>query len=201
MAITDLTKNQASRVEEEEEEEELLSLECRELLVSLPKERGWRTQYLYQFQGFWCQAKEIQSILSFQKHFKAKDTDVVLATIPKSGTTWLKALAFAVLNRKCYPPFDHDKNHPLLHSNSHDLVPFFEYRLYSDNKIPNLSDFHDPRLFATHIPFSSLPESIKISKCRIVYICRSPLDTFVSSWHFINKVKPESQAQLSLEEA
>ncbi|KAL6288604.1 hypothetical protein ACE6H2_006114 [Prunus campanulata] len=83
------------------EEQQKLTDECIELPLSLPKEKGWRTLHLYQFQGFWCQSAEIQSIMSFQKHFQANDTDIVVASIPKSGTTWLKALAFAVSNRHC----------------------------------------------------------------------------------------------------
>ncbi|BFG20533.1 hypothetical protein CerSpe_068070 [Prunus speciosa] len=181
------------------EEQQKLTDECTELPLSLPKEKGWRTLHLYQFQGFWCQSAEIQSIMSFQKHFQANDTDIVVASIPKSGTTWLKALAFAVLNRHRFVP--NSKSHPLLNSNPHDLVPFLEYKLYADNQLPDLTNISEPRLFGTHIPFASLGNSIKNSDAKIVYICRNPLDTFVSSWHFINKVKPESGSPISMEEA
>ncbi|KAG6630415.1 hypothetical protein I3843_13G014400 [Carya illinoinensis] len=180
-------------------EEEKLSQECKELLLSLPKEKGWRTHHLYKYQGFWCQPREIQSIISFQKHFQASDTDVVLASIPKSGTTWLKALAFAIVNRKRFAISN--INHPLLTSNPHDLVPFFEYKIYANNQLPDLSKLPEPRLFGTHIPFASLPNSIKKSSCRVVYISRNPFDTFISSWHFINKIKPRSIAPMSLDEA
>ncbi|CAN1344821.1 Cytosolic sulfotransferase 15 [Linum perenne] len=87
----------------EQGEENLISLECQKLLLSLPREKGWRTPYIYKFQGFWCQPKQIQAILAFQAHFQVKDTDVIVATIPKSGTTWLKALVFAITNRNRFP--------------------------------------------------------------------------------------------------
>ncbi|KAG8501832.1 hypothetical protein CXB51_004125 [Gossypium anomalum] len=64
---------------------------------------SWRTSFLYEFQGFWCQPKEIDAILSFQKHYLARDSDVILATIPKSGTTWIKSLTFAIMNRNNVP--------------------------------------------------------------------------------------------------
>ncbi|XAR54488.1 hypothetical protein NMG60_11029633 [Bertholletia excelsa] len=162
-------------------------------LLSLPKVRGWRTPHLYFFQNFWCQPKEIQAIISCQTHFQARDSDVIVATIPKSGTTWLKALTFGATNRT--------DTQPLLTSNPHDLVPFLEYSIYANNNLPQLSDLPSPRLFATHVPFSALPESIKNSGCRVVYLCRNPLDTFVSSWHFINKSRPQVQGGLSIEEA
>ncbi|KAL5570639.1 hypothetical protein UlMin_027214 [Ulmus minor] len=181
--------------------EEHLTDECKQLLLSLPKAKGWRTHFLYQYQGFWCQALEIQAIIYFQNHFEATDSDVVLATIPKSGTTWLKALAFTIVNRDCFDISNN--NHPLLTSNPHDLVPFFEYKLYANNQLPDLSKLADqPRLFGTHVPFASLANSIKNSNCRIVYLCRNPFDTFVSSWNFTNKIRPPGfVSPLSLEEA
>ncbi|KAA8537352.1 hypothetical protein F0562_026961 [Nyssa sinensis] len=147
MAITQFIENQT----EGEQQQEEVNHECNELLNSLQKERGWRTPYLYLFQGFWCQSKEIQAIISVQTHFQAQDTDLILATIPKSGTTWLKALAFAIVTRKRFAVM---KNHfhPSLTSNPHDLVPFLEYMLYANNQIPDLSGLPSPRLFATHVP-------------------------------------------------
>ncbi|MED6211755.1 hypothetical protein PIB30_076676 [Stylosanthes scabra] len=187
--------------EEAIEGEHLLSEECKNMIMSLPRERGWRTRYLYFFQDFWCQSTEIQSITKFQNHFQAKDTDIIIATIPKSGTTWLKALAFAVANRCRFPPSK--KNHPLLTSNSHALVPFFDYTVYGGrfDHLPDFSNMVEPRLFGTHIPYHALAKSIQDSKCKILYICRNTLDTVLSSWIFLNKVKPEDLPTLTLEEA
>ncbi|CAK7336464.1 unnamed protein product [Dovyalis caffra] len=195
MVITQFAKNQANGHGEDLEK---LTNECKELLLSLPKEKGWRTPYIYKYQGFWCQPQEIQAIISFQKHFQPRDTDVILASIPKSGTTWLKALSFAIMNRKQFAISSN--NHPLLASNPHDLVPFFEYKLYANKQVPDLSKLPDPRLFATHVPFSSLQDSIKKSNCRIIYICRNPFDTFISSWIFSNKLRSENVPPLALEE-
>lgn len=52
------------------------------------------------------------------------NTDVFLAGFPKSGTTGLKALTFATLNRARHSPFD--ANHLLCHCNPHDLVSTIE---------------------------------------------------------------------------
>lgn len=197
MGSPQTTENPTIAVDEDEENG--ISTECKELIHGCRKEKGWRTLHLYEFQGFWCQPKEIDAILSLQKHFLARDSDVILATIPKSGTTWIKSLAFTVMNRNNVPVSD--ANHPLLASNPHDLVPFFEFKLYADNQNPNLSILPNPRIFATHIPFGSLSESIKSSNCRIVYVCRNPLDTFISSWHYINQLRSESRPPIPLEEA
>ncbi|KAI9112846.1 hypothetical protein K1719_016163 [Acacia pycnantha] len=185
--------------EAEDEEYEKLSQECKELLLSLPREKGWDYPYFYLYQDIWYPPDRIQAIVSFQKHFQAKESDIIIASLPKCGTTWLKALTFASVNRNRFSPSQ--QNHPLLTSNAHDLVPFFEFNYYGNNQIPSLSNLPEPRLFGTHVPFHSLPDSIMKSKCKIIYICRSPFDHFVSFWIFINKVIPPSLPKLSREEA
>ncbi|KAL2898072.1 Cytosolic sulfotransferase 15 [Bienertia sinuspersici] len=126
------------------------------------------------YQGFWCLTFVFQGIISFQTHFEAHDTDILLASLPKTGTTWLKSLLYTITNRE-----NLSKNHPLHTKNPHELV------LQLDLNEPDvIAQVPSPRLFATHVPYSSLPDSIKTSNCRIVYVCRNPLDTFVSSWHY-----------------
>jgi len=83
---------------------------------------------------------------------------------------------------------------------NHDLVPFLELKLFVDQQVPDFASFTSPRLFSSHIPLLSLPESVKSSKCKIVYLCRNPMDTFVSHWHFTNKFRPEKKGVNSLEE-
>ncbi|XP_028753072.1 cytosolic sulfotransferase 15-like [Neltuma alba] len=199
---TSLTKSHYSnaKLEDEayDEEYEKLSQQCKELL-SLPREKGCGHRYIYLYQDIWYIPTRIQAICSFQKHFQAKDSDIILASLPKSGTTWLKALTFAIVNRKVFSPSQN--NHPLLSSNPHELVPFFEYNHYVNNQIPDLSSLPEPRLFSTHVPFHSLPDSITKSKCKIIYICRNPFDNFISFWLFVNKLVSPPLPKLSCEEA
>ncbi|KAK7275694.1 hypothetical protein RIF29_16816 [Crotalaria pallida] len=177
-----------------------LTQECKELIHTLPKVKGWIGNHLHQYEGFWYPTRSLQGLLTCQKHFQALDADILLVTIPKSGTTWLKALAFALLNRKRYEDM-HIHDHPLLTTNPHDLVPFLELNIYVEkDRIPDLNLLSSPRLFATHLPYVSLPKSVKESNCKIVYLCRDPKDTFVSMWHFANKLRPESIGANSLEE-
>lgn len=51
-----------------------------------------------------------------------------------------------------------------------------------------LDELPSPRLLQTHIPYASLPKSIKSSSCKILYIARNPLDNFVSNWHWHNNI-------------
>ncbi|KAH1148594.1 hypothetical protein GYH30_043297 [Glycine max] len=115
------------------------------LLLSLHKERSWSSPYVYLFQEFWCLS-----------------TVILVTSLPKSGTTWLKSLIFTIVNQQYFSP-------------THYLLPI-------------------PMTF-THLPFTSLPDSI------IESICRNPFDTFVSSWTFFSCIKQSSLPALTLEEA
>ncbi|KAF5199537.1 Cytosolic sulfotransferase [Thalictrum thalictroides] len=180
------------------EDQNDVSQEYRHLMSSLPRDKGWVLKHLFNYQGFWHTTRQVQGVLACQKLFEAQDTDLFLVTTPKSGTTWLKAMAFTIVNRDRYPCIHH---HPLLSSNPHDLVPFLELKLYVDNNVPDFTNLVSPRLFSTHMPYISLPDSIKKLECKIVYLCRNPRDTLISLWHFSNKLRPKSIGNISLEEA
>ncbi|WRX24779.1 Sulfotransferase domain - like 10 [Theobroma cacao] len=150
--------------------------EFQELVQTLPKEKGWYGTHLYFYQGFWCSSRVFRAMISFQKHFQALDSDIFLKSIPKSGTTWLKALTFSIS---------------------------FEFDLYLNNPCPDLENScpYQPRMFSTHLPYASLSPSIKDSNSKIVYICRNPMDMFISLWFFTDKLRPENVEPLSLNEA
>ncbi|KAI4332926.1 hypothetical protein L6164_017795 [Bauhinia variegata] len=57
-----------------------------------------------------------------------------------------------------------------------------------------------PRLFSTHVPYASLPKSMKESKCRVVYVCRNAFGTLVSLWHFASHLSDIRFSGWTLEE-
>ncbi|GFP95312.1 cytosolic sulfotransferase 5 [Phtheirospermum japonicum] len=95
------------------QEEETLPQELKNIISTLPKEKGWLASHLYRYQGFWYPARHLGGVINCQNLFQPNETDVFLSTTPKSGTTWLKALVFTLTNRKTHPIA---KNHPLLFS-------------------------------------------------------------------------------------
>ncbi|KAH7569424.1 hypothetical protein JRO89_XS06G0159400 [Xanthoceras sorbifolium] len=157
-------------------EDYYLTDEVRQLLSTLPREKNFDGTYLYQYQeGFWYRPIHIAGMLSAQRHFQVRDDDIALINYPKSGTTWLKALVYAIVHRSHYA-FEHS---PLLTANPHELS-----------------------IFGTHIPYPLIPRSIVNSNCRILYMCRNPLDQFISHWHFMVKIAQDRETEpLSLEEA
>ncbi|KAK6116896.1 hypothetical protein DH2020_049353 [Rehmannia glutinosa] len=171
-----------------------------QLLQTLDQHTNWNGRPLVKYNGFWLPVLYFRPILSTQKYFRAKDDDIILATVPKSGTTWLKALSFSIVNRDVYTI---DQS-PLLTCNPHMLVPLLELDLYFHQENPDLQHISStPRIFSTHIPFKILPDSIRDnSNCRIIYICRNPLDQFISFHHFSLENKFQKDAvPLELDEA
>ncbi|CAN1121352.1 Cytosolic sulfotransferase 5 [Linum perenne] len=182
-------------------------------LDKLPKESFWGGYELYQWEGTWFSARIANGAIAFQSNFQARDDDIIITSFMKTGSTWLKALCFSILNTPigstkiqvqngtkhddnaedqkkdeeeeiCEDPFA--KNHPAFY------VRTLEVQVYTQTPFPDLSEMASPRLLHTHLMYHTLPESIKKSGCRIVYITRNPKDTIVSLWHFLkSRMKPE----------
>ncbi|KAJ9175100.1 hypothetical protein P3X46_013682 [Hevea brasiliensis] len=160
----------------------------KEIIATLPRKENvlgaQRDSYIHEYQGFWCTPTLLEGIMSVQEHFTAQPTDIIICTHPKSGTTWLKALCFAILTRA---RFNDSSTNPLFTKSPHDIVPWLEmFYCFGGTRDPELP------LWATHIPYTSLPESIAESKCQIIYLCRDPKDLFISYWHFIGKLRGEA---------
>ena len=179
--------------------------DCAEIISSLPKRLGWGDEHIYQYQGFWYPQFAISGVIWAQQNFKPTDNDIVLASFPKCGTTWLKALIFAIPNRKRYYPSSSSQSHPLLTTNPHDLVPFIE--AHNDDPMAYFDSLPaSPRLLSTHVSYTSLPNSIlkNESGARVVYITRNPKDVVVSRWGFskaLRSVRWKHLPPLPIEEA
>ncbi|TVU10368.1 hypothetical protein EJB05_43893, partial [Eragrostis curvula] len=189
------TATMVSRREDTQEEAAAVSAPCAnlpEIVPSLPLEIRCPPFPLRQYCGFWLSEVTLKRGLpAMCACFEPRPTDVFLASFPKSGTTWLKALSFATLNRVKYPPLDSD--HPLRNHNPHDCVRSIEVEFSLVNDINSLREEFEvlasPRIFSTHVPYSLLPDRFK-EESRIVYICRDPKDAMVSSWFFTKKAAP-----------
>ncbi|CAN1784382.1 Cytosolic sulfotransferase 5 [Linum perenne] len=140
---------------------------------------------LTEVEGFWYSSRIISSIEAFRAKFKPKREDEVLASMPKAGTTWLKSLCHCILFRDV-----REEDDLLTKMNPFDCVPTVEATLFLGK--PRNFPAIDPerRLFHTHVPYSSLPDSITNDSpgCKLVYMARDPKDTLVSMWHFYNKI-------------
>ncbi|XP_006665139.2 cytosolic sulfotransferase 13-like [Oryza brachyantha] len=175
------------------------------LASSLPSRKGLGSALYRRHGGFWYPEHLMAPTLAARGSFVARPSDVILATIPKSGTTWLKALSFSVVHRGRHAPGS--PGHPLLGSSPHDLVPFLHSTYESRSAAVAPVDLLEampspsPRILAVHTPLSSLPASVRESGCRVVYLCRDPKDAFVSLRHYLDEIKPEGSTMTPFAEA
>lgn len=75
--------------------------EVEQLKQSLPKAKwmGSKQDLLLNIQGFRYPISLVSNIVAVQRHFLAQDTDLVVTSFPKTGTTWLKSLLFSLVDR------------------------------------------------------------------------------------------------------
>uniref|UniRef100_A0ACD5ZRT0 Uncharacterized protein n=1 Tax=Avena sativa TaxID=4498 RepID=A0ACD5ZRT0_AVESA len=161
------------------------------LISALPIKLAPGTQLkLRCYHGFWLPERFVPSAVALQRRFVPRPDDVIIASLPKCGTTWLNALAFATMARRSYPPTGAD--HPLVRLNPHECVPFLD-ALFSGGgaRAASLDALPSPRLIYTHMPHAMLPRASAGVGCRVVYICREPKDTAVSLWQFRRSAHPE----------
>ncbi|KAJ1269151.1 hypothetical protein BS78_07G188500 [Paspalum vaginatum] len=162
------------------------------LTSTLPRREGWWKPF-FLFEGCWLTPEALKSVTVVQAEFRPRADDVILATYPKCGTTWLKALAFTVANRSRHAVVTGNGggggHHPVLARHPQDLVPFLELPYRQLHPVAELEALPSPRLLCTHLPLGSLPPGAAALGCRVVYLCRDPKDVLVSTWHFMNKVR------------
>ncbi|EMS56198.1 Sulfotransferase 17 [Triticum urartu] len=150
----------------ESEIKESSTNESEALIATLPTREGWSTP-LTLYNNCWLRSHMLRRFMLVRDNFKPRRDDIILATHPKSGTTWLKALAFTISTRSRCDLTDS----PLLTTNPQRVVPFIGA---VGGDLDFLETLPSPRLLATHLPLSLLPPA--------------PKDAFVSRWHFDNKM-------------
>ncbi|XP_058485812.1 sulfotransferase family 5A, member 1 [Solea solea] len=105
--------------------------------------------------------------------FLFQDTDILIVSYPKSGTTWMQGIVSLMSHRG--------------DAHINQTVPNWA-------RAPWLEQFYSaaileaststPRVITTHLPHQLLGPALQGSKAKVIYVSRNPKDAVVSFYHF-----------------
>ena len=153
-----------------------------ENLESLPLDSNYKSPgyRMYRYRGFITSSIHIRlGIMQQLTEFRGRSSDVIVASFPKSGTTWLQEIVWRVTHhtemtdgKGSGVPLEF--RFPLLEVRSND-----EFL-----KMASLVNMPDSRFIKTHQHYHMLPESILTSGAKMLYVSRDARDVCVSFYHF-----------------
>ncbi|XP_076879580.1 sulfotransferase family 5A, member 1 [Brachyhypopomus gauderio] len=110
--------------------------------------------------------------LHYASHFKFQDTDTLIVTYPKSGTTWMQEIVTLVSSSGDPERAQTQPNWA--------RAPWLEQYYCPDV----LKASQGRRILTTHLPYQLLAPALTGSKAKVIYVARNPKDVAVSYYHF-----------------
>ncbi|KMY96082.1 uncharacterized protein Dsimw501_GD11783, isoform A [Drosophila simulans] len=123
--------------------------------------------------------KDSENFLRLVHDMKLRDDDVWIVTLPKCGTTWMQELLWLLLNNCDFEG--------ALAKDQELRTPFLEfgYSVFQDlnRSFGPIEELKSPRLIKSHLPLALLPSKLWEGNNKVVYVSRSPLDSYVSRYY------------------
>ncbi|XP_034535450.1 sulfotransferase family 5A, member 1 [Notolabrus celidotus] len=114
-----------------------------------------------------------QDSLQLALKFPFQDSDILIVSYPKSGTTWMQEIVSLISN----------KGDPHLAQNVPNWArsPWLEQYYFAAVLETSPST---PRVITTHLPHHLLGPALHDSTTKVIYVSRNPKDVIVSFYHF-----------------
>ncbi|XP_056268940.1 sulfotransferase family 5A, member 1 [Pseudoliparis swirei] len=124
-----------------------------------------------------------QDSLQLALKFPFQDTDIIIVSYPKSGTTWMQEIVTLISSR--------GDPHLTQTVPNWARAPWLEHHYFTALLEASPTT---PRVFTTHLPHHLLGPTLQGSKAKVIYVSRNPKDVAVSFYHFhkIAKFLPEA---------
>ncbi|XP_049445067.1 sulfotransferase 1 family member D1-like, partial [Epinephelus fuscoguttatus] len=110
--------------------------------------------------------------------FRPDPSDLLIASYPKAGTTWIQEIVDLLLHN--------GDTEACKRAPTPDRSPFLE--LFSLPTLPSgldhLKNMDPPRIIKTHLPFQLVPPGFWENKCKVIYMARNAKDNMVSYYYF-----------------
>ncbi|XP_047437080.1 sulfotransferase family 5A, member 1 [Mugil cephalus] len=114
-----------------------------------------------------------QDSLQLALKFTFKDTDILIASYPKSGTTWMQEIVTLITSR--------GDPHLCQTVPNWTRAPWLEQHYFATLLEASSTT---PRVITTHLPHHLLVPVLQGSKAKVIYVSRNPKDVVVSFYHF-----------------